>query len=57
MFRLDSIVFTLLYNQCRNLGNSLGFGAFEGAVIYFSILTLAVFKGLNINNTKKVVKK
>lgn len=56
MFKLDSFVLTLLYNQCKTIGTSIGFGAFEGFVVYFSIVTLAVLKGTSNINIKKVKK-
>ncbi|MGL4739819.1 MAG: hypothetical protein ACRC41_03325 [Sarcina sp.] len=34
-----------IYNECNSLGSALGFGAFEGGVIYFSIFSLIVLKG------------
>ncbi|MGL5634879.1 MAG: hypothetical protein ACRCX8_16830 [Sarcina sp.] len=34
-----------IYNQCNSLGSALGFGAFEGGIIYFSIFSLIILKG------------
>lgn len=53
MFNLDLKVFYYLYDNCRVLGSAFGFGAFEGFVMYASVITLAIVK---VNEAKKVKK-
>lgn len=58
MFKLDSIFFSFIFNSCKTLGNTFGYGAFEGAVIYLGLFTIAGIKGFSkASNNKKVVKK
>lgn len=47
MFDLDLRVFTFCYNQCRNLGKSFGFGAFEGMVLYVGIILLPITSAMD----------
>lgn len=51
---LDVIVLSFIYKQCLILGSAFGFGAFEGGVIYASLLTLLGFK---VAENKKEVKR
>ena len=39
MLIIDTIV-----RECESLGSALGFGAFEGGVIYFSLFSIIVLK-------------
>ncbi|WP_297435076.1 hypothetical protein [uncultured Clostridium sp.] len=39
MLIIDTIV-----RECEILGSALGFGAFEGGVIYFSLLSVIILK-------------
>ena len=53
MFDLDIRVFNSIYYQCNQLGSLFGFGAFEGLVMYGSLILLAVIK---VSEAKKVKK-
>ncbi|MCI1478203.1 MAG: hypothetical protein LKH93_19755 [Clostridium beijerinckii] len=53
MFNLDIQLFNYLYNSCRLLGNAFNMGAFEGFVLYGSVMVLAVVK-VTDSNFKKV---
>lgn len=44
LFRTDLNLFNLIYQQCKSLGNVFYMGAFEGFVMYASIITLAIVK-------------
>ncbi|MGL5577109.1 MAG: hypothetical protein ACRDCW_16340 [Sarcina sp.] len=37
-------ILNVIYEECHSLGSALGFGAFEGGVIYFSVFSLIIFK-------------
>ncbi|MGL4655131.1 MAG: hypothetical protein ACRCWM_04475 [Sarcina sp.] len=37
-------IVNVIYEECHSLGSALGFGAFEGGVIYFSVFSLIIFK-------------
>ncbi|MGL4451545.1 MAG: hypothetical protein ACRCTZ_10175 [Sarcina sp.] len=37
-------ILNVIYEECHSLGSTLGFGAFEGGVIYFSVFSLIIFK-------------
>jgi hypothetical protein len=53
MFNLDMPVFNYIYNSCRQMGNVIGFGAYEGFIIYGCIISLGVIKFLDVKNAKK----
>ncbi|GEP65185.1 hypothetical protein CBE01nite_29530 [Clostridium beijerinckii] len=53
MFDLDLKVFYFFYSHCKVLGSIFGFGAFEGAIMYISVIALAIVK---VNEAKKVKK-
>jgi integral membrane sensor domain MASE1 len=55
MFNLDLRLFNIIYTHCKVLGSAFGFGAFEGAVIYCSIILLAIIK-VKESKAKKVKK-
>lgn len=42
MFNLDIGLFSFLYEHCKSLGNAFGFGAFEGLILYASVILLTV---------------
>lgn len=44
-----------IVSECERLGSNLGFGAFEGGVIYFSVFSLLIFK--MIDSVKNIVDK
>lgn len=44
LFRTDISIFNLVYQQCKGLGSIFCMGAFEGFVMYASIITLAIVK-------------
>lgn len=44
MFDLDIRIFNLIYTQCASLGKAFCLGAFEGFVMYSSIVVLAIVK-------------
>ena len=52
MFDLDLQVFNYLYNTCKILGKTFGYGAFEGFIMYLGIIVLAVLKGIEISKRK-----
>lgn len=37
-------IINVIYEECHSLGSALGFGTFEGGVIYFSVFSLIIFK-------------
>ena len=50
-----------IYSECHSLGSAFGFGAFEGGVIYASIFSIIIFKGVDaikevIDKNKKTLK-
>lgn len=45
MFNLDLEIIRFLYLKCKSAGEIFGFGAFEGAVIYAGMITLAFLQG------------
>jgi uncharacterized membrane protein YjgN (DUF898 family) len=53
MFNLDLKLFYYLYKNCRALGSAFGFGAFEGFIMYSSVIVLAVVKVLEAKKEKK----
>ncbi|MCE5221648.1 MAG: hypothetical protein LLF98_10400 [Clostridium sp.] len=53
MFDLDIKLFSLLYSCCKSLGNIFGFGAFEGMIMYSSVILLGITE---VTNSKKVKK-
>ena len=47
-----------VYQEFQSLGTSLGFGAFEGGVIYLSVFSIIIFKSIDavkdvLDNKKK----
>ena len=44
MFDFDIRIFNFFYQQCKSLGNVFCMGAFEGFVMYTSLITLAIVK-------------
>lgn len=38
MFDLDIRIFNFIYSICKSLGNSFGYGALEGAIMYFTCI-------------------
>lgn len=52
MFNLDIRLFNYIYNNCKSLGSTFGFGAFEGLVMYSSLILLAIVKVREGNNKK-----
>ena len=47
-----------VYREFHSLGTSLGFGAFEGGVIYLSVFSIIIFKSIDavkdvLDNKKK----
>ncbi|HBJ1647836.1 TPA: hypothetical protein LA462_002351 [Clostridium botulinum] len=50
MFNLDLRVFEFIYSKCTSLGNTIGFGAFEGFILYTGLILLIIIKV----TTKKV---
>ena len=53
MFNLDFRLFNAIYEHCYRLGSSFGYGAFEGLVLYASVISLAV---ITVASNKKVEK-
>lgn len=49
MFDLDLGIIRFLYLKCKIAGAALGYGAFEGAVIYIGVIAYAFFKGSKNN--------
>lgn len=45
-------IFNIIYIECEKLGNTFGFGAFEGGVIYFAVFSILLIKV--IDSIKKV---
>lgn len=35
-------MFSLIYEQCYILGHAIGFGAFEGLILYASVIMLGI---------------
>ena len=50
IFYLDKLVFDFIYHQCFKIGSIFCMKAFEGFIIYLSIFSLAIIKGLNKND-------
>lgn len=44
MFNLDIRIFNLIYQQCKSLGDAFYMGAFEGFIMYSSLIALAIVK-------------
>lgn len=44
MFDFDIRIFNVVYEQCKSLGQVFCMGAFEGFVMYSSLLVLAIVK-------------
>ena len=44
MLDFDIRIFNVIYEQCRSLGNIFCMGAFEGFVMYASLIALAIVK-------------
>lgn len=42
MFSLDFRLFNVIYEHCYKLGSSFGYGAFEGLVLYASVIMLGI---------------
>ncbi|NMF04592.1 hypothetical protein ACUH7Y_09735 [Clostridium beijerinckii] len=55
MFNLDIQLFNIIYSNCRHLGGAFGYGAFEGLVLYSSVIALAIVK-VTDSKSKKVNK-
>lgn len=55
MFDLDLKIFSFIYSNCRSLGRVFYLGAFEGFVMYSSLILLAVVK-VKESNSKKAQK-
>lgn len=49
MFDLDLKIIRFLYLKCKIAGTALGYGAFEGAVMYLGVITYAFLKGSKKN--------
>lgn len=45
---------SFLYEHCYTLGRAFGFGAFEGLILYISVIALGV---TTVTNAKKEIKK
>lgn len=54
MFSLDMRVFNYIYSNCRQIGNVFGYGAFEGFIMYSSLISIGLLK---ILETAKKLKK
>ncbi|WP_238899388.1 hypothetical protein [Clostridium sp. YIM B02500] len=52
MFNLDLQLFNFIYSNCKHLGGAFGYGAFEGFVLYGSVIALAIVKVTDINYKK-----
>lgn len=52
MFNLDLQLFNFIYSNCKHLGGAFGYGAFEGFVLYGSVIALAIVKVTDINSKK-----
>ena len=53
MFNLDKQIISFIYNQCKTCGEAFGYGALEGFLIYMGIISLGIFKGIEISKEKK----
>ena len=53
MFKLDLQIVKFIYDSCYELGNSVGFGALEGAYIYGGLIVWGVISGLNMSKRSK----
>lgn len=53
MFNLDVRVFNYVYNNCRQMGSVFGFGAFEGFIMYSSLVSLGIIRFLDAKKVKK----
>lgn len=47
MFKLDLELCNFIYRNCKALGNTFGYGAAEGLVIYSGIITATIMKVIN----------
>lgn len=52
-FYLDIEIAKVAYNSCQRLGQVFGYGAFEGMVMYMSVITLGIFEGIRTSKRKK----
>ena len=52
MFDLDIQLFNFIYSSCKSLGNTFGYGAFEGLVMYAGLITLGIIKGKGLSKKK-----
>lgn len=53
MLNSDIRVFNYVYNNCRQMGNIFGFGAFEGFIMYGSLLSLGLVRFFETKKVKK----
>ncbi|NOW07880.1 hypothetical protein [Clostridium beijerinckii] len=53
MFNLDLQIFNFIYSNCKHLGGAFGYGAFEGFVLYGSVIALAIVKVTDSNVNKE----
>lgn len=44
MFDLDIRLFNIIYHQCKILGSIFSMGAFEGFIMYVSVVALGIVK-------------
>jgi uncharacterized membrane protein YjgN (DUF898 family) len=44
MFDLDIRVFNYVYSNCRQIGTIFGYGAFEGFIMYSSLISIGLLK-------------
>lgn len=52
MFNLDIQLLNFIYSSCKSLGNTFGYGAFEGLVMYAGLITLGIIKGKGLSKKK-----
>lgn len=52
MFKLDISLFDFLYKYCKSLGNAFGYGAFEGLVLYSTVILLGITATLDKRKQK-----
>lgn len=48
-------MFGIIYNSCKTLGSVLGFGAFEGFIIYVGVVTYGFLRVTGSNKDKKII--
>ncbi|HFD2054535.1 TPA: hypothetical protein ACF2DR_001711 [Clostridium perfringens] len=48
-------MFDIIYNSCKALGSTFGFGSFEGFIIYAGIVSYGVLRVTEGNKGKKIV--